>query len=373
MKDRIVKQEDCKCGDLLYVYVNNSGNTVKHYGIVSEDMRIYHFYAQVKKDNNTIFRKTSFEEFSKSRNIYKSTHFKTESFPDIILFRAALLAFCSKENIISYDLYSVNCQHTTQWCKTGVWRSPQINVSNLVRDILLLFIFITLFIFIDLNYIHSDYFNVTYQKGKNLEFLINLILSFFGQLLKIQIPIFFYVFISQFIIPLLFKKGIKCPRCGCENFNFYKFNVSDFLITKVFWDEYKSGVILKCKNNKCKNKFFYRESLEFYNPMFPTETKPRFYIFISLVELTFERLQVPDYVRMIVGVNTNYIQEYAKYQGSDESSIVKEYKDKEKSGKEIEYRASDRINFDNRFIINEHCLEAIRNARISLEEDLEKE
>ena len=106
-------------GDCIYSYRNlgDFKGLYKHYGIDCGDGTVIHY----RKPSETI-EQTSMETFSQGGSIYKAEY--SEGFgyiPDVVVERAR-----SRIGERDYNLLFNNCEHFTNWCKTGISDSKQV-------------------------------------------------------------------------------------------------------------------------------------------------------------------------------------------------------------------------------------------------------
>lgn len=106
-------------GDCIYSYrsLGQLEGLYKHYGIDCGDGTVIHY----RKPSETIER-TSLATFSQGKPIYKAEY--SEGFgyvPDVVVERAK-----SRLGENDYNLLFNNCEHFTNWCKTGISDSKQV-------------------------------------------------------------------------------------------------------------------------------------------------------------------------------------------------------------------------------------------------------
>ena len=106
-------------GDCIYAYRNlgQLRGLYKHYGIDCGDGTVIHY----RKPSETIER-TSLETFSQGKPIYKAEYSDGFGYiPDVVVERAK-----SRLGENDYNLLFNNCEHFTNWCKTGISDSKQV-------------------------------------------------------------------------------------------------------------------------------------------------------------------------------------------------------------------------------------------------------
>lgn len=106
-------------GDCIYAYRNlgQIKGLYKHYGIDCGDGTVIHY----RKPSETIER-TSLETFANGGSIYVAEYSDGFGYiPDVVVERAK-----SRLGERNYNLLFNNCEHFTNWCKTGISDSKQI-------------------------------------------------------------------------------------------------------------------------------------------------------------------------------------------------------------------------------------------------------
>ncbi|MGL6341229.1 MAG: lecithin retinol acyltransferase family protein, partial [Waterburya sp.] len=106
-------------GDCIYVYRNlwQLEGLYKHYGIDCGDGTVIHY----RKPSETIER-TSLATFSQGNPIYMAEYSDGFGYiADVVLERAK-----SRLGEQEYNLLFNNCEHFTNWCKTGISESKQV-------------------------------------------------------------------------------------------------------------------------------------------------------------------------------------------------------------------------------------------------------
>ena len=106
-------------GDCIYAYRNlgQINGLYKHYGIDCGDGTVIHY----RKPSETIER-TSLETFANGGSIYAAEYSDGFGYiPDVVVERAK-----SRLGERDYNLLFNNCEHFTNWCKTGISDSKQI-------------------------------------------------------------------------------------------------------------------------------------------------------------------------------------------------------------------------------------------------------
>jgi Lecithin retinol acyltransferase/PspA/IM30 family len=106
-------------GDCIYVYRNlgQLDGLYKHYGIDCGDRTVIHY----RKPSETIER-TSLATFSRGNPVYVAEYSDGFGYiADVVVERAK-----SRLGEQEYNLLFNNCEHFTNWCKTGISDSKQI-------------------------------------------------------------------------------------------------------------------------------------------------------------------------------------------------------------------------------------------------------
>ncbi|MGL5940450.1 MAG: lecithin retinol acyltransferase family protein [Waterburya sp.] len=106
-------------GDCIYVYRNlwQLEGLYKHYGIDCGDGTVIHY----RKPSETIER-TSLATFSQGNPIYMAEYSDGFGYiADVVVERAK-----SRLGEQEYNLLFNNCEHFTNWCKTGISESQQV-------------------------------------------------------------------------------------------------------------------------------------------------------------------------------------------------------------------------------------------------------
>jgi hypothetical protein len=107
-------------GDCIYSYrsLGQLRGLYKHYGIDCGDGTVIHY----RKPSETIER-TSLETFSQGGSIYVAEYGNGFGYiPEVVVERAK-----SRIGERDYNLLFNNCEHFTNWCKTGISDSKQIS------------------------------------------------------------------------------------------------------------------------------------------------------------------------------------------------------------------------------------------------------
>ena len=106
-------------GDCIYVYRNLAqlDGVYKHYGIDCGDGTVIHY----RKPSETI-EQTSLATFSRGNPVYVAEYGDGFGYiPDVVVERAK-----SRLGEQEYNLLFNNCEHLTNWCKTGISDSKQV-------------------------------------------------------------------------------------------------------------------------------------------------------------------------------------------------------------------------------------------------------
>ncbi len=106
-------------GDCIYVYRNLArlDGLYKHYGIDCGDGTVIHY----RKPSETI-EQTSLTTFSRGNPVYVAEYGDGFGYiPDVVVERAN-----SRLGEQEYNLLFNNCEHLTNWCKTGISNSQQV-------------------------------------------------------------------------------------------------------------------------------------------------------------------------------------------------------------------------------------------------------
>ena len=106
-------------GDCIYVYRNLArlDGLYKHYGIDCGDGTVIHY----RKPSETI-EQTSLATFSRGNPVYVAEYgHGFDYIPDVVVERAK-----SRLGEQEYNLLFNNCEHLTNWCKTGISDSKQV-------------------------------------------------------------------------------------------------------------------------------------------------------------------------------------------------------------------------------------------------------
>lgn len=111
-----------KYGDIIYV----NHLLYKHFGIYINDDYIIHYDG--KQDDlllrDMCVRTTDIERFLNEKEYYKIKVLKNEKYtPDEVVKRAK-----SKLGSRNFNIVLNNCEHFTNWCKTGNRKSSQVNL-----------------------------------------------------------------------------------------------------------------------------------------------------------------------------------------------------------------------------------------------------
>lgn len=124
-------------GDHIYFRTKLPGN-ITHHGIYCGNNLVIHFDGNAKPK---AIKKVSLEKFSKpfGVDVIEVLEYGWSDSADTVILRAESLVEKTQ-----YDVANRNCEHFTVYCKTGDWRSPQIeavesdliDTENSIRTIL---------------------------------------------------------------------------------------------------------------------------------------------------------------------------------------------------------------------------------------------
>ena len=114
---------DIQPGDIIYVH----RGFYKHYGVYAGDGKVIHFAplsgAEINAENAVVHETTV-------KNFLKGGALSIDSKSEAIFSRSEIVERArSQIGSKSYSLVFHNCEHFTNWCRTGVYESNQVNAA----------------------------------------------------------------------------------------------------------------------------------------------------------------------------------------------------------------------------------------------------